>query len=64
MPDGLKVGDVVRLKSGGPKMTINVAPDNSGIVRAVWFHNFDEDRGGFFAEAALEKVTDVPMATT
>jgi uncharacterized protein YodC (DUF2158 family) len=33
-----KIGDVVKLRSGGPKMTvINVPTDSSGDVFCVWF---------------------------
>lgn len=38
-PDGLKAGDVVQLKSGGPKMTVAWAEDDFGTfkVNCDWF---------------------------
>ena len=43
-----KVGDVVVLKSGGPKMTIEkIAPRNStnseNVIHCVWFSNVQGD---------------------
>ena len=32
-----KVGDVVMLKSGGPKMTISSIDSNTSKIRCVWF---------------------------
>ncbi len=58
MSDSFNVGDVVRLKSGGPKMTVEYIDPGSDAgmkVDCVWF----EDRKreiGTFAAAALEKV--------
>lgn len=39
MPDKVKVGDVVTLKSGGPAMTVNAVEDYAGTMSAfcVWF---------------------------
>jgi len=33
----LEIGDVVRLKSGGPKMTVAKPEDEQGQVKCVWF---------------------------
>lgn len=33
----LKIGDVVRLKSGGPWMTIESEPENEFLVECIWF---------------------------
>lgn len=33
-----KIGDVVRLKSGGPAMTVTGVPSNgSGVLTCIWF---------------------------
>jgi uncharacterized protein YodC (DUF2158 family) len=52
MPNNnFKVGDVVILKSGGPKMTIHaVGTDVHGkpMVRCTWFPNFDAVKQDFF----------------
>ena len=36
-PDALSVGDVVRLRSGGPAMTAEVVGDVNGWIGVVWF---------------------------
>jgi uncharacterized protein YodC (DUF2158 family) len=49
-----KVGDTVRLKSGGPLMTIeSIAPYPGGGLRAfcVWFEKNEQKRGNFPPEA-------------
>jgi uncharacterized protein YodC (DUF2158 family) len=43
--DAFFIGDVVRLKSGGPEMTIDELDDNGG-VGCVWFeHAGDKWKG-------------------
>jgi uncharacterized protein YodC (DUF2158 family) len=38
MAQALKIGDVVQLSSGGPKMTVaTLQSDGAGTVRCVWF---------------------------
>jgi uncharacterized protein YodC (DUF2158 family) len=37
----LKIGDVVRLKSGGPWMTIESEPEHETLIECVWFGNSD-----------------------
>ena len=39
MPDEIKAGDVVKLKSGGPKMTVSWVADELGTLTAgcTWF---------------------------
>lgn len=54
----LKIGDVVRLKSGGPKMTVDgqvstVRGAPSGRWYCVWFDG-TERRSGEFASEAVE----------
>jgi len=49
-----KVGDVVRLKSGGPKMTVAVAKAN-GQFECVWFTSDATAPWSFtFVEASVE----------
>ena len=48
----LKVGDTVRLKSGGPLMTIESIEDNRAFCN--WFSN-DELKNGTFNVETLEK---------
>lgn len=57
MKDGkLEIGDVVQLKSGGPKMTLNRKSDDP-LVLCVWFRNNHEDANSmWFSEDALELV--------
>ncbi len=52
----LKVGDTVKLKSGGPLMTVEEF--NSAKVRwiCVWFDNAEQKRGEYL-EATLEPAT-------
>jgi uncharacterized protein YodC (DUF2158 family) len=45
------VGDVVRLKSGGPKMTVNLVEDD--VVSCVWFVDTEELLHGDFDPLAL-----------
>ena len=48
-----KTGDVVKLKSGGPIMTVtNVA--GTDAVNCVWFDNNNKESSGKYPEAALE----------
>ena len=54
----IKIGDTVRLKSGGPVMTVeNVGNDMSGkmTVWCVWFEGTKAIHGAF-AMAAVESV--------
>lgn len=55
MAEELKVGDVVRLKSGGPAMTITVVGERYGTP-TVWCTWFDQkgSQSGDFPPAALE----------
>lgn len=50
------VGDIVRLKSGGPEMTVRVAPDTpNGYYDCQWFAGKKLESGRFPGEA-LEPV--------
>lgn len=55
MADGIKPGDVVQLKSGGPKMT--VASINAGRAICEWFDGGRREAHGFNLEV-LVKVPD------
>lgn len=54
-----KVGDVVQLASGGPKMTIQGKGTAEGNVYCVWFHptTFEKKADQFHPET-LVKVVD------
>lgn len=49
----IKVGDVVQLKSGGPKMTVNEITD--AAANCVWFVGGSRE-SGIFHPSSLEKV--------
>lgn len=53
MSDQFKAGDVVQLKSGGPKMTITSVGDNYGTMTAwcAWFEGTKQQTGHFPVEA-------------
>jgi uncharacterized protein YodC (DUF2158 family) len=51
-----KVGDTVRLKSGGPVMTVtNVAKDEQDLVWVSWFDSAGNPFEGSYPEEALEE---------
>lgn len=65
----LKVGDVVKLKTGGPEMTINMLDNEEGEIETVWFeprdaptaitangNGWDGPFTGSFHAEALQKV--------
>jgi uncharacterized protein YodC (DUF2158 family) len=58
----LKIGDVVTLKSGGPKMTITSGPEDDGtggkVVHCSWFggQNHEHLEHSAFNTAALQKL--------
>ena len=57
----LKVGDVVRLKSGGPAMTVDhVETDRHGVncAHTVWFERERLNRFACLPVAAFVKVTN------
>jgi len=55
MADTFSVGDVVRLKSGGPDMAV-VYTDPDGTIDCAWFDG-KEKKIGSFPAAAVETVT-------
>ncbi len=52
-----KEGDVVRLRSGGPKMTVQTY-HGEGDIDVVWFDDKHQQKSGNFAATLLEKVND------
>ena len=46
-----KIGDIVRLKSGGPDMTVNELPDQYNGYRCQWFAGKKLERGIFEPDA-------------
>jgi uncharacterized protein YodC (DUF2158 family) len=50
-----KIGDVVKLKSGGPKMTVSTIKD--GEVWCTWFEDDKLARPYWFAPDMLERYT-------
>jgi uncharacterized protein YodC (DUF2158 family) len=56
----MEIGDVVRLKSGGPRMTVEIITTETAVVRCVWFDN-EELKRGIFPAATLEDADDDEM---
>jgi len=53
----LEVGDAVRLKAGGPVMTVDSVSGEG--CHCVWFVN-NEERLGYYSSEALQKVSIPP----
>lgn len=54
MSEEFKKGDVVQLRSGGPKMTVDDTTKTSGgDLHCVWFVG-DEKKSSYFAKEALK----------
>jgi uncharacterized protein YodC (DUF2158 family) len=49
------VGDIVKLKSGGPDMTVQAVPGSSKLYRCQWFAGKKLEVGSFSSES-LETV--------
>ncbi len=64
MQQKFQSGDLVKLKSGGPSMTVESYHSPMGVVTeqvyCSWFVN-GEKRKEIFHEDAVEKVTDLPL---
>ena len=58
MAEEFKIGDIVQLKSGGPKMTVVSAPEG-GKVWASWFAGAKSERA-FYPMAALQVPPEDP----
>ena len=49
-----KIGDIVQLKSGGPKMTVTSLPfGKSDIVHTAWFAGIKTETGAFPGDALI-----------
>jgi uncharacterized protein YodC (DUF2158 family) len=59
---GLKIGDVVRLKTGGPEMTVEAVDTNSSDVFCTWFAENASQRSRF-KSLILRKVEQEPICT-
>jgi len=53
-----KVGDLVQVKSGGPKMTVNDA-DDSDQIQCQWFSG-TKLHSGYFNANSLQKFVEKP----
>lgn len=51
MADKFKIGDIVQLKSGGPKMTVTTVLDE--VVRTAWFAGSKNEEGAFPFDAIV-----------
>lgn len=51
MSDKLKIGDIIQLKSGGPKMTVTKVFNDS--VQAAWFAGSKKEVSAFPFEAVM-----------
>jgi uncharacterized protein YodC (DUF2158 family) len=56
MANGLKAGDIVELKSGGPLLTVEDVFDD-GTVKCVWFAG-EKQQWHIFAGSSLVKSED------
>ena len=57
MPLQFQPGDIVRVKSGGPDMTVSSASrSQSDSSNCVWFDDKGEVKNQAFKDAVLEKV--------
>lgn len=58
MPEDIKTGDVVRLKSGGPKMTVTEVEYSEmaeqRLVYCVWFNEKNQQSSGSFPLPTVE----------
>ncbi len=54
----LKIGDVVKLKSGGPIMTIHFIDKSGGSINCQWFagDKLDKLENGYFSPDSLQLV--------
>lgn len=59
MSDTIKAGDIVKVKSGGPKMTVSETGDRMGTESAWcnWFDEKNKNQEGVFPLTTLVKVS-------
>jgi uncharacterized protein YodC (DUF2158 family) len=53
-----KPGDVVALKSGGPRMTVSYIPEGSKSAECMWFDEKKERQHSVFNWSTLRLVTE------
>ena len=58
--EDFKVGDVVQLKSGGPKMTVNRVDGDE--ISCEWFEGRQEPHGHVFKKEVLMKILNKKSA--
>jgi len=51
MADKFKIGDIVQLKSGGPKMTVTQVLER--VVHTAWFAGSKKEAGAFPFDAVV-----------
>lgn len=51
MSDTFKIGDIVQLKSGGPKMTVTAVLGK--VVHTAWFSGSKKETGAFPFDAII-----------
>lgn len=61
MSGEIKIGDVIRLKSGGPRMTVSEVDEDSGGTMSVWCEWFDEKN---VAQRGTFSLTSVALDNT
>jgi uncharacterized protein YodC (DUF2158 family) len=59
----MKIGDVVTLKSGSPKMTVTNVGERKGVphVWVSWLKKDGTEETGFYPAAALAGAVDKPV---
>jgi uncharacterized protein YodC (DUF2158 family) len=63
MTQAFKAGDIVRLKSGSPRMTLT-SVDNRGYVRTSWFGGAVQEHGDFHVDALISAPTEASNRPT
>jgi uncharacterized protein YodC (DUF2158 family) len=58
-----KVGDNVKLRSGGPRMKLT-SVDDRGYVRTTWFAGAEKEHGHFHLDALISAPAKPPKRPT